>query len=188
MPRRILLAASLAAVAVSAPAAQAQSYKIDPVHSTLMYRVKHMNVSYSYGRFDDIGGTITMDADPAKSKIEFTAKVASVNTGNKQRDGHLTSAAFFNAAQHPTIKFVSTKVAKAGDGYDVAGNLTMHGVTKPIRFKLEPTGTGKDMQGKALAGFESTLAVKRSDFGMTQMIGPVADDVKVIVSVESIQQ
>ncbi|HWE39950.1 MAG TPA: YceI family protein [Isosphaeraceae bacterium] len=189
MPRRILLAACL--VAALAPAAKAQTYKVDPVHSTLLYRVKHMDVSYHYGRFDDIAGTITMDADPAKTKIEFTVKVASVNTGNKARDGHLTSADFFNAAQYPRIKFVSTKVAKDGDAYDVTGNLTMHNVTKPIRFKLEATGTGKNPQnGKTIVGFESKFPVKRSEFGIGGTIPPaiIGDDVTVIVGLECGQQ
>lgn len=186
MPRRILLAAGL--VAALAPLAKAQSYKVDPVHSSLVYRVKHMNTSYHYGRFNDIGGTVTMDAaDPSKSKVDFTVKVASIDTGNKGRDDHLKSPGFFGATQYPTIKFVSTKVAKDGDAFDVTGNLTMHGVTKPITLKLVPTGSGKDMQGKALAGYESTFAIKRTEFGMTQMTQAIGDDVTIMVSVECVK-
>jgi polyisoprenoid-binding protein YceI len=167
-------------------AAQAATYKVDPVHSAVAFRVKHMNTSYAYGRFNSIAGTFSLDpADPAKSAFDFTIKTDSIDTGNAMRDTHLKNADFFNAKQFGTITFKSKKVASAGkDTYEVTGDLTMHGVTKPVTVKIEQTGSGKDMRGGAIAGIESVFTLKRSDFGMKGMLDAVGDDVKVMLSCE----
>jgi polyisoprenoid-binding protein YceI len=96
----------------------------------------------------------------------------------------LKSPDFFNAKQFPSIIFKSTKVAKAGAKYQVTGDLTLHGTTKPITFEIEQTGSGKGPTGAAVAGVEATLKIKRSDFGMNKMIPMIGDDVTVIVSLE----
>jgi polyisoprenoid-binding protein YceI len=163
----------------------ADAFQVDTVHSSVLFRVKHMNVSYTYGRFNDVSGSFLLDeADPSKSAFDLTIKSESVDTANTKRDDHLKRADFFNAKQFPTITFKSKSVKKADSAYDVAGDLTLHGVTKPVTFRLSPTGTGKGMTGGTLAGVEASVVIKRSDFGMTYMVGPVGDEVTVTVSLE----
>jgi polyisoprenoid-binding protein YceI len=163
----------------------AETYAADPVHSSLVYRVKHMNTSFFWGRFDAIAGSFTLDdANPAESRFEFQVKADSVDTADAKRDQHLKSPDFFNVVQFPTITFKSQSIAKSGSAYEVSGDLTLHGVTKPVAVRVVPTGTGKDMRGTPIAGIEATLNIKRSDFGMTKMIPAVGDDVWINVSIE----
>ena len=163
----------------------AETYAADPVHSSLVYRVKHMNTSFFWGRFDAIAGSFTLDdANPAESRFEFQVKADSVDTADAKRDQHLKSPDFFNVVQFPTITFKSQSIAKSGNAYEVSGDLTLHGVTKPVAVRVVPTGTGKDMRGTPIAGIEATLNIKRSDFGMSKMIPAVGDEVWINVSIE----
>lgn len=175
-----VLAASLAVPAIAA------TFKVDSTHSTVIFRVKHMNASYAYGRFNAISGTFSIDeADPSESSFDFTIKADSIDTADAKRDAHLKRADFFNAAQHPTITFKSTTVKAATKGtYDVTGDLKLHGVTRPITVKVEHSGTSKGMGGGTIAGIESTFTIKRSDFGMKGMLGVIGDDVTIILSSE----
>lgn len=185
MKARILTLAATLAACLAAPAIAA-TYKVDTVHSTVIFRVKHANASYAYGRFNNITGSFTIDAaKPAASSFDFTIKVDSIDTGAPDRDAHLKKTDFFNAAQFPTITFKSKKVAAADKGtFDVTGDLTMHGVTKPITVKISHTGTAPGMRGGEIAGIESTFTIKRSDFGMKGGMGMLGDDVTVTVSSE----
>jgi polyisoprenoid-binding protein YceI len=168
----------------------ADTFTADPVHSAVVFRVKHMNTSHSWGRFNDIAGKFSIDdSDPAQSQFAFTIKTASIDTNSAARDQHLKSPDFFNAVQFPTISFKSTGVTRASDGtYEVTGDLTLHGVTKPVRAKVVPTGTGKDMKGAPTAGIDASFIVKQSEFGMTKMVGPIGDDVWVNVSIEGVKK
>jgi polyisoprenoid-binding protein YceI len=117
---------------LSATARAADTYTVDGVHSSVAFRVRHMNVAPFFGRFDQISGSFTLDEqDPAKSSFEITIPADSINTANPQRDQHLKSPTFFNSKQFQAIAFKSKKVTKEKDGYKVEGNLTLHGVTKP---------------------------------------------------------
>ena len=170
-------------------ATAADAYKVDAVHSTAIFRVKHLDASYAYGRFDAISGTFTLDEqDPTKSAFDIQVKADSVDTNDPKRDQHLKGADYFNVKQFPTLSFKSQSVKKAGaNTYDVAGELTMHGVTKPVTVKIETSGPVKKpaMMGAGyIAGFEAHLAVKRSDFGMKGGAGMLGDEVRVIVSAE----
>jgi polyisoprenoid-binding protein YceI len=169
--------------------AAGETYNVDTVHSTTIFRVKHMNASFAYGRFNDITGQFAFDEqDPAQCRFDLQVKTASVDTGNAGRDKHLKSPDFFNAVQYPTMAFKSKTVTKSGtDAYQVSGDLTLHGVTKPVSVKLTRVGSGKDMRGRAVTGFECHLSIKRSDFKMSNMVGPVGDDVWIIVSVEGVK-
>jgi polyisoprenoid-binding protein YceI len=163
----------------------AESYAADAAHSSLVYRVKHMNTSFFWGRFNTIDGAFALDeSNPAESRFEFSVKADSIDTGIPKRDLHLKSPDFFNVVQYPTIAFKSSSVTKAGDGYDVAGELTLHGVTKPVKVKIVPTGKAKGPGGAPIAGIEATFTIKRSEFGMTNMVGPVGDDVWITVGIE----
>ena len=185
--RAFALTAALSASITTARAAD--TYGVDAVHSSVVFRVKHMNTSYAWGRFNDLSGSFSLDpAAPAQSKLQFTVKADSVDTGNAKRDQHLKGPDFFNAVQFKTISFVSKSVAKAGDAYEVNGDLTVHGVTKPVTVKLTPTGAGKGPTGAAIAGIEANFTVKQSEFGITKMAAAIGDDVWVNVSVEGVKQ
>ncbi len=167
----------------------ADTYAADPVHSAVVFRVKHMNTSHAWGRFNDIAGTFSLnEADPSQSQLDFQVKVGSIDTGNAKRDQHLKGPDFFNAVQFPGIHFKSKSVSKAKDGYEVSGELTLHGQTHPILVKVVPTGSGKGPSGAAIAGIDASFNVKQSQFGMTKMVGPIGDDVWVNVSIEGVKK
>lgn len=170
-----------------APAPQAPTYKVDPVHSSVVFRVQHNEVSYFYGVFKDINGTVTLnEKEPGKSSVDLTIKVDSVDTRNERRDNHLKSPDFFNAGQFPTITFKSKEFKKLeGGNWQVTGDLTLHGVTKSITVKFTTTGEKPDNRGTKRAGGETTFMLKRSDFGMNFMIPAVGDEVTLTVSIEA---
>jgi polyisoprenoid-binding protein YceI len=145
------------------------NWVLEPTHSEIGFKVKHMmitNVSGSFGAFS--ASAKTEGDDFSTAEIEFTADVASVNTGNDQRDGHLKSGDFFDAENHPQIKFVSNKVEKNGDAdYIVHGDLTIRGVSKPVAFNAELGGIGKDPWGNEKAGFSINGKINRNDFGLS---------------------
>lgn len=189
MSSRFSALALLSAVALSATGVRgslaADAFTVDTVHSAVVFRVKHMNASNAWGRFNDITGGFTLDqADPSKSQLDFQVKTASVDTGNAGRDKHLKSPDFFNAVQFPVISFKSKSVSKTAEGYDVTGDLTLHGVTKPLQVKVVPVGSGKGPTGAAIAGIDASFTIKQSEFGMSKMVGPIGDDVWVNVSIE----
>ena len=167
------------------------TYEIDTAHSMILFRAKHNNVSYNYGRFNEFTGKITTDEFASMGMVEFEVKSASVDTGNEKRDQHLRSSDFFSAKQFPVITFQSTKVsAKEGeeDVLEVTGDPELHGVKKSITVDVEITGRAKGKQGESLIGFESIFTIKRSEFGMTYGMGPVSDDIRLTVSVEAVHK
>jgi polyisoprenoid-binding protein YceI len=187
--RTRILSAVVALGLVAGAVRAADTYQIDPEHSILLFRVKHLNVGWAYGTINDPTGTLVWDeANPANSSVTVTAELAKLDTDNEKRDAHLKSPDFFNAKQFPTLTFKSTKIAKASAGnnlYDVTGDLTVHGVTKPLTVQLEQVGTAKDPWGNIRTGFEGTFTVKRSDFDMNFMPEGIANDVRVTVSFEA---
>lgn len=173
---------SLAALSVGTISADTQS--VDKVHSTILFRVKHLGASNAWGRFNDLSGKLTTDGD-AVTGVDIVVKADSVDTGNAKRDEHLKNADFFNTKQFPEITFKSTKVKKLGDdSFEATGDLTLHGVTKPVTVKLTRTGTGTNPKGAKLSGYDSSFSLKRSDFGMSNMLGGIGDDVLLTVSLE----
>jgi polyisoprenoid-binding protein YceI len=191
MEKRMKLARILGGLAavllVGAVPALADSYALDPVHSFATFRIKHMQVSWSYGRINAPEGTVEYDAAaPEKTSFNLTLKTANIDTGVAARDGHLKSPSFFNAKEFPTITFVSKSAKKIDDTtLEVTGDLTIHGVTKSVTAKVELSGTGKDMKGNPLVGFETTLEIKRSDYGMTELIPAAGDEVRIIFALEA---
>lgn len=183
---------ALALSAISAPfALAADTYKVDPVHSFVTFRVHHLGAGYTYGRFNEPAGEVVIDeAAPENSKINVTIQAEKVDTGHAGRDAHLRKADFFSAAEFPEIKFASTTVKKVDDKtWEVTGDLSLHGVTKSITVTLNRTGTGKGMQGETRTGVEtSPFKIKRTDFGMTNMVGPAGDEVTLVVALEAIRQ
>ena len=164
----------------------AGSYKVDGTHSSVIFRVMHMNVAPFYGRFNEISGTFDFDPDDAsKLTIDVQIKAESIDTHSSRRDGHLKGPVFFNAKEYPTIRFKSRKATKDGaKRYKVAGDLTLHGVTRPVTLSVEHTGSGKNRRGAAIEGFEVTCTVKRSEFGMKFMLGGLSDEVRLMAGIE----
>lgn len=184
---KFLLLPLLAAVTVTAQAAD--TYKIDPVHSSIGFGVMHLNVTNVYGRFNDVSGTMVFDKeDPSKSSLDVQVKIDSIDTHEPKRDQHLKSPDFFNAKEFPVMTFKSNKVEAQGDVYKISGDFTLHGVTKPITVEFKKGAEAKGMQNEIRTGGETHFTIKRSDFGMKFMLGAVGDEVKIIVSLEGIKQ
>jgi polyisoprenoid-binding protein YceI len=186
----ILATAAVLIGGLAAVATAAETYNVDPVHSAVIFRIKHGNVSYSYGRFNGPQGTFVFDDhEPANCSFDIKVRTKDVDTNNVERDKHLRSDVFFDVKQFPYITFKSTQVAKAGeDTYNVAGDMTFHGVTKPITVEVQRTGAGPDPWGAYRSGFETVFTIKRSDFGMDAMLDSLGDEVRLIVSIEGIRQ
>jgi polyisoprenoid-binding protein YceI len=164
-----LLSATLLSATVGG-IAHAGEWDVDPTHSSATFSVKHMMVSTVRGEFEKVSGTVNLDdAAPTKSTVEVVIDATTINTRNAQRDAHLKSPDFFDAAKFPTLTFKSTKIEKAGKGkYKVTGDLTMHGVTKPLTLEVEgPTAAVKDMMGRQVRGVSAKGKLSRKEWGLT---------------------
>jgi len=186
----LALIAPLAFVAASTNAAEPaqaapSTWNVDATHSSVVFKVKHLGVCNFYGRFNQVAGTVVLDeAKPGDSKVELTIPAESVDTNNGKRDAHLKSADFFNAGEFPEIKFVSRTVKKDGDKrFKVDGDLTLHGVTKPLSVTVDLLGVADNRGGK-VAGFDVNFTFKRSDFGMTFMLEGLGDEIAVMAGIE----
>jgi polyisoprenoid-binding protein YceI len=183
-------AAPRPAPAAQAPAtsAGAEVFSVDDVHSTALFRVHHLGAGQFWGRFNDISGTFTVNGGkPEGVTFDVTIKTESVDTGTEKLDQHLRSPDFFNAKEFPNLTFKSTSV-KAGPkpGWlEVAGDLSMHGVTKPVTAMMEWTGTNDGPMGRR-AGYEATFSIRRSDWGISYGVdkGAIGDEVRIVVGLE----
>ena len=145
------------------------TWNIDPAHSVAEFKIKHMMISNVKGQFTGVSGLLKLDeSNHINSTVEATIDAASISTGDTQRDGHLKSAEFFDAEKFPTITFKSGPVKRKGDGeLSVAGDLTLHGVTRPVVFHVEgPTAPGKDPWGNTRVGISATTKINRKDYGL----------------------
>jgi polyisoprenoid-binding protein YceI len=146
------------------------TWKLDPAHSSAEFKIKHMMISNVKGRFNLASGTLVEHTvDPTISTVEAVIDIASLSTGDAQRDTHLKSADFFDTEKYPQMTFKSTRVEKKGEEeYSVMGDLTLHGVTRPVTFAVEgPSAPGKDPWGNTRIGLSATTKVNRKDFGLT---------------------
>ncbi len=165
----------------------ADRYEVDGVHTTVLFRVKHMDVAYAYGRFNKIEGKLKWDeANPEKSKFEIEIAADSIDSAHGGRDKHLKGPDFFNVKEFPKITFKSKDVKKTSENmYMVSGKLQMHGKTNDVSCELEHVGTKSTGRGDKI-GFEGHFVIKRSDFGMNYMVGQgLGDEVTVKVSIEA---
>lgn len=144
-------------------------WKIDPTHSEVQFKVKHLVISTVTGSFSSYDGKIEADGDDfEQAKATFTADINSITTNNEDRDQHLKSDDFFNAEEYPQLKFESKNFEKVGDGdYRVTGDLTIRNVTKEVELNVVHGGTVNDPYGNTKAGFEVTGAINRKEFGLT---------------------
>jgi polyisoprenoid-binding protein YceI len=143
------------------------TWTIDASHSSVEFVVRHLMVAKVRGRFAEFGGTIEVGETPEASSVRVEIEPASISTGDPQRDGHLTSADFFDVEHHQTITFASTGVRPVGDRYEVDGELTVHGVTKPVTLDLEYQGSITDPFGNDKAVFSASTEVDREEWGLT---------------------
>jgi len=154
------------ATATTIPGYIAGTWTIDPVHSEVGFSVRHMMVSKVRGKFRTFSGQIVTGADPVSSSVTAEIDMASIDTGNEQRDGHIRSADFFEVENYPTMTYRSTGVRDAGGEYIVDGELTLKGVTRSVPLSLELNGFGPDPFGGTRAGFTATAQINRRDFGV----------------------
>jgi len=146
------------------------TWTLDPVHSVVEFKVRHMMISNVKGQFPGITGVLTLDQNEiAGSRVEATIDASTINTREPQRDAHLKSADFLDVEQFPTLSFRSTQVKRTGgDELAVTGDLSIHGVTRPVTFHVEgPTAAGKDPWGNTRIGLSATTKIHRKDFGLT---------------------
>ncbi|AMV38463.1 YceI family protein [Planctomyces sp. SH-PL62] len=184
---RLLATALTLTLALGAglPARAADDYTVDPAHTTVIFKIDHGGFASIYGRFNDVSGSFTVDpAASSSSRFVIAIKADSVDTGNDKRDGHLKSPDFFNVKQFPSIAFKSTAVAKDPQGLKVTGDLTLHGVTKPVSFVLTGGKVGEFPKGVQRTGYSAEISIKRSDFGMDKMIPAAGDEVVLLIGFE----
>ncbi|HWQ08866.1 MAG TPA: YceI family protein [Holophaga sp.] len=179
----IVLAAFLAF-----PLLASDTYQIDPAHSEISFRVQHLGLSKVFGRFTNYQGAILLDdQDLSRSKVDVSIEAYSVNTESDARDKHLRSADFFDVARFPNVTFHSVSVKPAGkDRFDVTGDFTLHGVTRRLTLPMAATGTARTPK-ETRVGFEGTVTLNRSDYGMTYMPGIVGDGVAVTLGIEAVK-
>lgn len=172
----------LAALTLAAAPALADQWKLDPAHTAVLFKVSHLNTSNQHGRFNDVSGSLSTGDAPA---FEFTVKTESIDTNNAKRDDHLRSPDFFNVKQFPVVAFAGSSVTPNDEGMELAGELTLHGVTHPLTVQLTKVGESNDPRAGHRIGLETTFTINRSDFGMDQMVGPVGDEVTLTISFEA---
>jgi len=191
--KRIATLAGILALAAPLALAQTSTWKSDPAHSEVDFSISHLTISHVHGRFGHVTATVTLDeGDIAKSSVSATIDVTGVDTGEEARNNHLKTDSFFDVAKFPTATFVSTGVSKTADGgLSIAGNLTLHGVTKPVLLTAEgPTGPVPGMDHKQHSGFSATTTISRSAFGIGNSFpsGAIGDDVKLSIDLDVIKQ
>ena len=190
--RRFGLAAVLMALGTTlgALAHGADTYTVDPVHSSISFVTSHAGISYIHGRFNDYSGKFVVDkADPAKSSFSLSIKIESVDTGNIKRDDHLRAPDYFNAKQFPNLTFQSTKVTKVEGGYELVGDLTIHGITKQVTLNLR--GGDKEVEfpkGVQRIGVQTMSAINRSEYDMKAGLPNLGDEVLINIAIEAVKE
>jgi len=172
------------------------TWAIDPMHSEIQFRVRHLVISNVTGSFQQFEGRIETDQeDFSDASVWFSADIDSIFTGNEQRDGHLKSADFFDAGQYPKLSFESTSLRKVDDdAYILEGNLTLKATTRPVKLDVVYGGSVKDMYGNTKAGFEIKGKISRKEFGLTwdavtEAGGAViSDEIRLIMNVQVAKQ
>jgi polyisoprenoid-binding protein YceI len=171
---------------VAHSAIAAETFQVNPIESFVLFKVNRLGIAYVYGRFTGgVSGTITTDpAAPDQSKVDLEVKTDTLDTGYAQRDKDIKSPDFLNVKQFPLITFKSTSVQKVNDQqYTVTGDLTLHGVTKPVTVQVNIIGQGKGPKGDVQAGVETHFTVKRSEYDVKYGLPALGDDVELTVAV-----
>ncbi len=179
---------------VTTPDVTAGTWSIDPAHSEIGFSVRHLMVSKVKGRFGTFEGSITIADEPVKSSVNVSVDMSSIDTRDENRDGHLRSPDFFETDKYPTMTFVSTDVTPKGDDFVVTGDLTVHGVSKPLELTVEFNGVGSDPWGGKRIGFSAEGEISRKEMGIDidmPLEGGgvvVGDKIKLTLEVEAVLQ
>lgn len=179
--------AALSSPAPAAAPVATGTYAFDVGHSSILFRIKHFNTAWNFGRFETYSGEFVLDADPAKCSVKVEIDASSVDSFNEKRDQHITGPDFFSVKEFPKITFESTRVALDGEDYTVMGDLTFHGVTKPVTIQLEKTGEGETRQGYKV-GFLGECTIQRREFGIDTYPNEVlSDEVVLTLAIEAVR-
>jgi polyisoprenoid-binding protein YceI len=182
----------MSSTTVEIPGYVAGTFAIDPGHSEVAFTVRHMMVSKVRGHFTRFQGEFVLAPDPLDSSVTASVELASIDTNNPQRDSDLRSANFFEIDKYPTMTYRSTGIRHSEDGFDVDGELTLHGVTRPVTLALDINGFTRDPYGNTRAGFSATTEINRGDFGITFNIPMdgggvvIGDRIQIFIEVEAI--
>ena len=167
----------------------AADYKLDPTHSFINFKVSHLGYSWLLGRFNKLSGELNFDpADPQASTISVLIDTTSLDSNHSERNIHLKGEEYLDVKTYPEAKFVSTSYRGNEQGGNLSGKLTLHGVTRDINFDIKKVGEGDDPWGGYRAGFEGSISIKRTDFGMESNLGPLANDVYLDLFIEGVRQ
>lgn len=192
MKVQFIAALTLATALLSPARAAEEQYVIDTekAHAFVQFRIQHLGYSWLYGRFNDFGGSFTYDeGDPSKSHVEVVIKTASLDSNHAERDKHLRGKDFLDVNKFPEATFISTSYEETGaNAATLTGDLSLHGVTKPVTIAVSEIGHGPDPWGGFRRGFEGTTTIKLADFGIEKDLGPASREVELTLSVEGIRK
>lgn len=190
--RHLALVTGILAVTASLATAQTSTWAIDPAHSEVDFTVRHMSVSNVHGRIGGVQGNIVFnETDATKSTVSVTIDITTLDSGLAARDNDVKGSGFFDAAKFPTATFASTSVVKSGNRLKVSGNLTLHGVTRPVELDVEgPSAPVPGMDHKPHSGYSATTTINRKDFGVGPKYGDamVSDQIKLTIDLEVVKQ
>ncbi len=190
--KRFAMLTGILALAAPLAFSQTSTWTSDPAHSEVDFSVTHLSISQVHGRFGHVTATIVYDAaNVSKSTVTASIDVTGIDTGEEARNNHLKTDSFFDVAKFPTATFTSTSVTKTGDGLSIAGNLTLHGVTKPVVLSATgPAGPVPGMDHKQHAGFSASTTISRTAFGIGTSFpsAAVSDDVKLNIDLDVVKQ
>ena len=191
-PNLIALTLAGALLLPGAAAAEVEKYVIDTegAHAFVQFRIQHLGYSWLYGRFNDFGGELTYDTEnPENASVQVTIDTASLDSNHAERDKHLRGEDFLEVDKYPEARFQSTSYAPTGENTaTLTGDLTLHGVTKPVTIEVEQIGAGPDPWGGYRRGFQGATTIALKDFGIDYDLGPASQEVELILSVEGIRQ
>jgi len=182
----------MSSTAVEVPGYLAGTWTIDPAHSDVAFTVRHMMVSKVRGHFTRFEGELVLAPDPLASTVTATVDLASIDTNNPQRDDDLRSANFLEIQTHPTMTYRSTSIRYSEDGFDIDGELSLHGVTRQVPLTLDVNGFTRDPFGGTRAGFSATAEINRQDFGITTNIPMdgggvvIGDRIQIFIEIEAV--
>lgn len=186
------IAATVLAFSLLLPLAYAAEYEIDTSgkHAFIQFKVSHLGYSFVLGDFPDFKGSFRYDPDdPSASSVEVEIDTTTVDTRHAERNVHIRGRNFLNVKKHPTAKFVSTRYEESGGSNGIlSGDLTLHGVTRPVSIELTRIGEGKDPWGGYRAGFEGTTTITMADFGMNYNLGPASRTANIYFSIEGVRK
>jgi polyisoprenoid-binding protein YceI len=169
---------------------QPGTWKVDPAHSELAFSVRQLLITTVTGRFTRYDATIVTGEDPLGSSVNATIELASLDTGNEKRDQHIRSDTFFDVAEHPTASYRSTGIRRAGDGWVIDGDLTLHGITRNVPLAVTATGFGPGPNGDRRAVFSAAAHIHRGEFDIDRWTGGglvVSDKVAISVEIHAVQ-